>query len=381
MAPVLSPARVVTAVLLAALCGGCASLEPQRSELAMRVGRSDLSVAVMRTRVRDLARRFSGLIEAMADDLASRSGSPSVAAAMLRFKANAVPAVQSTLFKPDPVAAIIDTWALLAQLEESLPRSATGASPELVSQAHASLVSLESELAAEWREVTGHEDVTQTRDRVHAWAAEHPLTGPLVTRESTTALLASLTEVTGGGLRSTAAGLIEDTRDLTARVDLYATSLPRQARWQAELVATDAMRAPTVQAALAELGRTVDLLDRVGSVAANTPALIERERRAVLDAVHAERLGLQEFVTGERQAVLADVGRERQAVVDALHAERVATLQQLDGLARGWVDHAFDRLGPLVDRVFLWLALLMVLLGVGGVLGGWVLARAWRRAR
>ncbi|MBZ4334436.1 chemotaxis protein [Corallococcus sp. AS-1-12] len=381
MAPAPSPIRAVTVVLLAALCGGCASLEPQRSELATRVGRSDLSVAVMRTRVRDLARRFSGLIEAMADDLAARSGSPPVASAMLRFKANAVPAVQSALLQPDPMAALIDTWALLAQLEDSLPRAAVGASPELLAQAHDSLVALESEVEAEWRVVTGREDVTAARDQVHAWAGEHPLTGPLVTRVSTTALLASLTDVTGGGLRSTAAGLVEDTRDLTARVDLYATSLPRQARWQAELVATDALHAPSVQAAVAELGRTVDLLDRVGAVAADTPALIERERRAVLAALRSERLGLQEFVTGERQAVLADVGRERQAVVDALHAERVATLQQLDGLARGWVDHAFDRLGPLVDRVFLWLTLLVVLLGAGGLLGGLLLTRAWRRAR
>ncbi|MHA7632683.1 chemotaxis protein [Corallococcus sp. M7] len=377
MSLVLPSARVVTVVLLTALCGGCASVEPQRSELATRVGRSDLSVAVMRTRVRDLARRFSGLIEAMADDLAVRSGSPRVASAMLRFKANAVPAVQSALFQPDPLAALIDTWALLAQLEDYLPRNTEGASPELLAHAHDSLVALESEVEAEWLEVTGREDATQTRDRVHAWAAAHPLTGPLVTRESTTGLLASLTDVTGGGLRTTAAGLVEDTRDLTARVDLYATSLPRQARWQAELVATDALHAPTVQAALTELGRTVDLLDRVGAVAANSPALIERERRAALDALHAERMSLQEFVTSERQAVLADVGRERQAVVDALHAERVATLQQLDGLARGWVDHAFDRLGPLVDRVFLWLTLLTVLLGVGGLL----LTRAWRRAR
>ncbi|RKH69299.1 chemotaxis protein [Corallococcus aberystwythensis] len=381
MAPVLPPTRVVTLVLLAALCGGCASLAPQRSELASRVGHSDLSVAALRIRVRDLARRFSGLLEAMADDLAARSDSPQVAGAMLRFKANAVPAVQSSLFQPDPVAALIDTWALLAQMQDALPRFAEGIPPELLSHANATLVDLESQVEVLWREVTGGEDVSSSRARVHAWAAEHPLTGPLVTRESTASLLASLTETSGGGLRSAAAGLVEDTRDLTARVDLYATSLPRQARWQAELVATDAMRAPTVQAALAELGRTVDLLDRVGAVAANTPALIERERRAVLDAVHGERLGLQEFVTGERQAVLADVGRERQAVVAALHAERVATLQQLDGLARGWVDHAFDRLGPLVDRVFLWLALLSLLVGVGGVLGGLLLTRAWRRAR
>ncbi|MBN8466516.1 chemotaxis protein [Corallococcus exiguus] len=381
MAPALFHVRVVTVVLLAALWGGCASLAPQRSELVTRVGRSDLSVAVMRTRVRDLARRFSGLIEALADDLAARSGSPHVASAMLRFKANAVPAVQSALFQPDPVAALIDTWTLLAQLEDSLPHTAVDASPELLAQAHDTLVDLESQVEAEWREVTGVEDVTPARDKVHAWAAAHPLTGPLVTRESTTGLLASLTDVTGGGLRSTAAGLVEDTRDLTARVDLYATSLPRQARWQAELVATDALHAPTVQAALAELGRTVDLLDRVGALAANSPALIERERRAVMDAVHAERLGLQEFITGERKAVLADVDRERQAVEASLHAERVATLQQLDGLARGWVDHAFDRLGPLVDRVLLWLTLLAVLLGVGGLLGGLLLTRAWRRAR
>ncbi|WP_223635405.1 chemotaxis protein [Corallococcus sp. EGB] len=380
MSPVLPSARVVTVVLLVLLCGGCASLAPQRSELTTRVGRSDLSVAVMRTRVRDLARRFSGLIEALADDLAARSGSPHVASAMLRFKANAVPAVQSALFQPDPVAALIDTWALLAQLEDSLPRTAVGASPELLAHAHDSLGALESELEAEWRGVTGREDATQTRDKVHAWAAANPLTGPLVTRVSTTELLASLTNVPGGGLRSTAASLVEDTRDLTARVDLYATSLPRQARWQAELVAVDALRAPTVQSALAELGRTVDLLDRVGAVAANSPAILERERRAALDSVHAERLGLQAYLTGERQGVLADVDRERQAVVDALHAERIATLQQLDGLARGWVDHAFDRLTPLVDRVFLWLALLAVLLGVGGLLGGVLLTRAWRRA-
>ncbi|WP_158622333.1 chemotaxis protein [Corallococcus sp. CA047B] len=381
MTPRSSFTRFVTVVLLAALVGGCASVEPQRSELTSRVGRSDLSVAALRTRVRDLARRFSGLLEAMADDLTARSDSPKVAGAMLRFKANAVPAVQSALFQPDPVAALIDAWALLVQIQDALPRYAPNAPPELVKHAEKSLADLEAELEGVWRDVTGDEDVSRARGIVHGWAAEHPLTGPLVTRESTAPLLASITEVSGGGLRSTAAGLVEDTRDLTARVDLYAGSLPRQARWQAELVVDDAMRSPMLQSTLADLGRTVDLLERVGAVAANTPALIDRERKAVLEALHNERLGLQGFVTEERQAVLADVGRERQAVVDALHAERVATLQQLDGLARGWVDHAFDRLGPLVDRVFLWLVLLVALVGVGGLLGAWVLTRALRRAR
>ncbi|MFP2910426.1 chemotaxis protein, partial [Pyxidicoccus sp. 3LFB2] len=68
-------------------------------------------------------------------------------------------------------------------------------------------------------------------------------------------------------------------------------------------------------------------------------------------------------------------------VVDALRAERVATLQQLDGMAGGWVDHAFDRTTRLVDRVFLWLLGLAALALVGGLLIAAVVARAWRPSR
>ncbi|MFP2926923.1 hypothetical protein ACLESO_17335 [Pyxidicoccus sp. 3LG] len=54
-------------------------------------------------------------------------------------------------------------------------------------------------------------------------------------------------------------------------------------------------------------------------------------------------------------------------------------LQQVDGLARGWVDHAFDRAGHLVDRVFLWLLALVGLGLVGGLVLVVLVTRAWRR--
>ncbi|WP_246356653.1 chemotaxis protein [Pyxidicoccus fallax] len=363
-----------------ALLSACATVSPPTSALGERVGRSDLDVSALRIRVRDLARRFSGLLEAAADDIAAKAGTPEMSRRMLAFKADAVPAMQGALYQPDPVAALVEAWALLAQLQATLPNRAVSASPELLAEAQRSLADMESQVEALWREVTGKEDVSAARERVHAWAAEHPLTGPLVARESTVPLLASVTAASGGGLLKRAAGLLEDTRDITARVDLYAASLPRQARWQAELVAADAMNAPALQSALAELARTVDILDRVAGVAANTPALVARERAAVLEALGRERQSLQDFISGERQAVMAGVGQERAAVVDALRAERVATLQQVDGLARGWVDHAFDRAGHLVDRVFLWLLGLLGLGLVGGLILVVLLARAWRRA-
>ncbi len=380
MPPVPRPWRRVSALLLAVLLPACASLNPPRSELAQRVGRSDLDVSALRVRVRDLARRFSGLLEAAADEIASHSNSPEIARSMLVFKANAVPTMQGALFQPDPIAALVDAWALLAQIQDALPKTAAGASPELLTKAQRSLGDMESQVEDIWKELSGQEDVSSARERVHAWAAEHPLTGPLVARESTAPLLASVAGTSGGGLLRRTAGLLEDTRDITARVDLYAASLPRQARWQAELVAADAMNAPALQSALAELARTVDILDRVAGVAVNAPALVARERAAVLEGLGQERRSLQDFISGERQAVLLGVGRERAAVLEALHAERVATLQQVNGLALGWVDHAFDRAGHLVDRVFLWLLALVGLGVVGGLIAVALLARAWKRA-
>jgi len=362
---------------LVALSTACATVEP-RSALFERVGRSDLSVGALRTRVRDMARRFPAVLETAADEIAARSGDEEVRRAMLEFKSNAVPAMQGALLRPDPVAALVDAWALLAQLQDALPRRAPHAPPELIAEAHRPLEGLEAEVEALWKELSGKEDVSEARKLIHTWAAEHPLTGPLITRESTVPLLASVTDISRVSPLRAAAVLMEDTRDIVARVDLYAASLPRQARWQAELLMAEAATAPSLQAAVGELDRTVDILDRMGRLAEGVPALVARERAAVLGELDRSRLSLQEFASGERQALMAGVGDEREAVLAALHAERVEALEQIDGMGYRWVDHAFDRADRLVDRVFLWVLALVGLLLLGGLLLAALVIRSWR---
>ncbi len=356
MSPLPRLPRLLILVSLAVLLGACATVKPS-SPLFERVGRSDMSMGELRIRVRDMARRFPGVLEATADDISVRSGSPEVREAMIRFKSNVVPAMQGSLLQADPVAALIDAWALLAQLQQVLPQWASGASLELVDTAQRSLRELETEVEALWRELTGREDVSGLRELVHTWAAEHPLTGPLVTRESTVPLLAAFTARSGVGLLGAAATLLEDTQDLVSRVDLYAGSLPRQARWQAELVAQEALQAPVLSEATSELSRAVDVLARVGRLAEDVPAQVTRERQA-----------LQDFLSSERRAVLA-----------ALHTERVESLAEVDTLGLGWVDHAFDRAQALVNHVFLWLVALVALLLLGLLGIAALLARAWHR--
>ncbi|MFP2959312.1 chemotaxis protein [Myxococcus sp. 1LA] len=278
-----------------------------------------------------------------------------------------MPILQATACSnPDPVAGLVDAWALLAQLQDALPGRAAHAPPAQVRRARHELEAMEAEVMALWKDLSGHEDISQVRALIHQWAAAHPLTGPLTARESTASLLATVSTRSGVSPLGAAAVLLEDARDLTTRMDLYAASLPRQARWQAELAASDAADLPALGAALAELKRAVDLLDHFAVLAAGAPALVSRERAAVLSGLGQERLALQAFVSAERQALMADVDRERAAVMEAVRAERVAALQQLDGLARGWVDHVFDRAAHLLVRVCL--ALFVLLLGVGVLL-------------
>lgn len=350
---------------MCALFTACASAPP-RSPLLERVGRSDLSVAALRVQVRDLARRLPGMLEEAADGIAANSDSREVHRAMLELKSSGVPILQATLLQPDPVAGLVDAWALLAQLQDALPRRAARASPTQVQQAQRELGAMEAQVMALWRELSGHEDLSRVRALIHQWAAAHPLTGPLTARESTASLLATVSTRSGVSPLGAAAVLLEDARDLTTRMDLYAASLPRQARWQAELAASDVADLPALGAALAELKRAVDLLAHFDVLAASAPALVSHERAAVLSGLGQERLALQAFVTAERQALMGDVGRERAAVMEALRAERIAALQQLDGLGRGWVDHAFDRAAHLLGRVCL--AVFVLLLGVGVLL-------------
>jgi hypothetical protein len=363
---------------LAALSTACSTVAP-RSALFERVGNSDLSVGALRTRVRDMARRFPAVLETAAYEIAARSGDEEVRRAMLEFKSNAVPAMQGALLQPDPVASLVDAWALLAQLQDALPRRAPHAPPELIAEARRPLDGLEAEVEVLWKELSGKEDVSEARKLVHRWAAEHPLTGPLITRESTVPLLASVTDISRVSPLGAAAVLMEDTRDIVTRVDLYAASLPRQARWQAELLMAQAANAPPLQSAVSELDRTVDILDRMGKLAEGVPVLVARERAAVLDELEQSRLSLQEFASGERQALMMDIGRERAAVLETIHTERVEALQQIDAMGYRWVDHAFDRADRLVDRVFLWVLALAGLLLLGGLLLAALLIRGWRQ--
>ena len=357
------PLRALVLLLPAlAASAGCATVAAPPSALMQKVGRSDLRPEELRIRVRAMAPRFSGQMEVLADEVARQEGDVATRQAMTRFKVNAIPALQAALFQPDPVAALLDAWALVAQLQDALVRSEAYA-PPVVALARPRFDAMEQELAALWGELTGREDTSRTRAQVHRWADVHPIQGSVAARTSTTEMLSHLTAQAGLGALGTAGQLMETTQDLSARLDLQTAFLPKQARWQAESFVLDAMTDPVYRSALPELPALMAALQAVTEQVQALPWLMAREREAVLGSVRDERLGAQSFVTGEREALLAQLQTERQAL-----------LAGVDQTVQRGVDRAFDRAQRLVDRMFLWLGGLLLL----GALAALLLVRTWR---
>jgi hypothetical protein len=354
-------AVAAAAMLLHASLAGCASTQP-RSELYDKVGHGDMTLGALRIIMRDCARRFPAVLEQAATALREGPTTPEQRRALIEFKANGVPLVQSVLLQPDPVAALLDGWALLYQLRDYLVRGAVDRAR--LAETVRTVEGLADQLARLWAEVTGRPDVAPTRGRVEAWARAHPLQGSLLARDSTAPLLANVlgrSEVSVMGAAGTA---LETMQDAIARLDLLALSLPRQARWQAEAAVQDLTTSPEVGRAAAALDRALDLVEPLSELAGETDAIISRERAAVLAHMDRERVALEGFFRDERRAMVAD-----------LASERDATLRQADGMAHGIVDQVFSRLQQvLVQAAVAALGLIIV-----AALLGWLLLSRGRR--
>lgn len=328
------------ALLTACATGGATSGGLRRLD-------SESAFAEVRIRVRALAPPLSGELELLADRLARAVGDdPRLRAETLRIKIDGIPMMQAALFRPDPVVALVDAWAFLAQLEDRVlvlaPSSEAGR--VALGEMRARLVEMEARFQAIWDEL----EVGPARAKVHEWASRHPIER-LATRASPVELFAGL-EPSSWRLGEIAATLHEETRDLAARIDLQTQWLPKAARWQAELLLLEVRMDPALNPVPPEFLATSV---QVSELARRFPGLIEAERELALAGLRTERLAFEQYATGEREVLLLALERERgRAFADA------------QVVLNRTVDRAFDRVDALVLRLAMAVLLVAVALAL-----------------
>jgi hypothetical protein len=379
-------------VVACALLGTLASCElpaprhraPSTPDVAFLA--ADLRSEVLRAHMQELAPLFAGVIERTADAIEAETTDPQVYSNALRWKTQTVPAVQLAALRMEPVAALLDLWSFTVQMHlfftDGAGREVFGAQQPMAVEASQRLL---REITAVARSASDPDEFQAAEQGTFDWAADHPLQDLTFARDSIIPDFADHSTRSQDVFGSL--GTLEDVALAWEQsFSILAASLPRQARWQAELLLHDLLREPEVVALLdtaddasAFMERMPELID--GSVLAlKETAAFEREaavaelraeRALLLEDVERQRLETLEIVTGELQAeralMLADVERQRletlevvQAELEAMRAlitaERTAALLEADALTRRAIESAETTMGRSVERLLLGLA-------------------------
>jgi hypothetical protein len=361
---------------------GCASGTTNKANSMKAAKNVQVTAAELSASNQSLLSLYSAEIENAADKIILQSPSPATRRQALMWKAEAIPVLQRSLLNTDPVAATVDTWAFILQMtaymEQPAVKQTWGESYPIVAE---TLQNMETQMVQLIQAAAPTADVAHARQRVASWANAHPIRFGLSGRQSADAELIRRTKQSDMGAVASVRALAESIGDLTARLDSYNAYLPKQARWQAELLAGDVARDPQVATAMSNLNTVSNALEKTSSSMEHMPDLVEQTRKAVLADIDGQRLATQAFLRQERLETLAALGRERiatiadmrnerlaatsdlrgerQIVLDALHAEEAAIMKDLDAArekalddfdkrSRGMIDHFFVRALELV---------------------------------
>jgi hypothetical protein len=361
---------------------GCASGTTRKSSSVKSAKNVESSAAELSSRNQSLLGLYSAEIEAAADKIILESPSADARRQALVWKADAIPVLQTSLLNTDPVSAVIDTWAFLFQMkgymEQPAVKEALGGFRSVVAEA---LKNMDAEMEHLVLVAAPSANVADLRARVSAWAEAHPIQAGLTGRQSADPEVIRKVGQSDLGTMASIKALGESLGDLTARMDSYNLYLPKQARWQAELLVRDLTRDPQVDAVMSNvvvlsnaLAKTSSSMERMPEVMGQAreavradvegqrlaaQAFLRSERLQTLDAVRQERIATIAAMHNERMAATADLRGERQAVLDALHDQEVAVMdnfnatseraiKDLDTRGRGLIDHFFLRALELV---------------------------------
>jgi hypothetical protein len=288
------------------------------------------SMPELSSRNQSMLALYSAEIEVAADRIISESPSPAARRQALVWKAEAIPVMQTSLLNTDPVAAVLDTWAFIFQMTAYMERPALkqkfGESYPLVAE---TLRNMDAEMEQLVRLGAPTANVADLRQRVRAWAEAHPIQASLVGRQSVDPDVIRKAGQSDLGMTTSIKTLAEGLGDFTARLDSYNVYLPKQARWQAELLLTDFTHDPQISAALSNLAVLSASAAKASGKIDQMPELVGQTRMAFKADVDSERLSAQAFLREEILKTLYALQQERIATMDAMHGERLATTAEI----------------------------------------------------
>jgi hypothetical protein len=361
----------------------CASLGQGGTPTAlMKASGTQTTTSEIRAVTNSLAVRVPGLVEQSGDRMLGSTLDPQLRRYALQWKLDGVNAFHQTLFRPDPLAAMFETWALAVQVDDwvNSERIRKLLGPLQPFAADGAREIRQEVQAAAARAAKKSEGAKKMQEMVESWAHAHPIEGTFATRPTAELLLAKMASQEDTGLVEAFGQVTGSLDDLSIKMDLYAASLPKTATWQVELAMLDGMETDNGKlliASIQSLGgvfRKVDaMLPGPGATGGRDfPGALKNERVAVMSDLDRQRVDVLDRLTQERVAVLQGIDGQRVATLGDLDRKIDRSLQGADGL----LHRAMADLEPMITRIGLRLGLLVGSLMCLATLLVWLLLRS-----
>jgi hypothetical protein len=380
------PVPVAGAMILGlALAGSaCVSTNTTPTGLISQSANMTADARQVISRIDEVTGLWLGAVEWRADLIRSSTDDPDIRRHALLWKMNATSAMLRATSHSDPLIAFMDAWTLVFQFKNYFEE---GAGADFFGE-HTEIARELSNLAAlEFDTVAGRiatpEGTARGREVAAEFARREPIANSYFVRRS---VADDLVEGLPAQTRSAFAeiGAITQTvESLNGRLSLYMAHLPKQARWQAELLLEDPTTSGKLAGALEDLAgidatatRVADTLDR--AVDDTVPAVVNE----VLVTLHQEVMTISDLIDAQRRIVLEQLPNEYEEIFTRVSEQRIAALRDVEtqlqqalgrvddvvasamtdaeGLTRGTVDYAFERATPLLIMAFFGLLILIL---------------------
>jgi hypothetical protein len=153
--------------IAALLAAACATSAPRQTDFMKEQGAS-VSTGAMRMRMRAIAPPMTAQIEGAADRIRRSTTDPRIQRAAITWKLNMVSSLYRELFSQNPMAGLLDAWAMLIQTQDAL------ATPEAQADfGGGTAASRPQDVGGGGRPSLGARRSATVRAEIARWAAPH----------------------------------------------------------------------------------------------------------------------------------------------------------------------------------------------------------------
>jgi hypothetical protein len=343
---------------------GCTTTAPQRTQLMKEISPEDVTVFDIRVRLNNYAALLSTSIENSADEISGKTDDPLVKENALLWKMNAIPAGYSAMFSIDPLAAGIDTWAFIVQMSEFFN---SGQGKDLFGSYQYLAVNTSITLEEQLKEylIEFNNDSLELRikeNKIKTFAKNNPIKDISFYRKSVLPHLGNILSKKDLSLAQSLGTIEQSIDDFRTGLTIYSAYLPKQARWQAELLVNQSLADHRIDTVFSDFSSITSAIERL------TPVI----EKKLFYELNQQRLESFKYLDKQRNWVFLELERERQLVFEDLrrlireeiHNERVQAFKDLEPLIDRILDQSMEKIESPIDHFFIRLIEYTILIGI-----------------